>query len=602
MRGADAVWSNLRGDVPAKIKIRYDDLKELNPRIVCCSLTGFGMTGPRRQEPGYDYILQGLAGWMEVTGEPDGPPTKSGLSMVDYSGGFIAAISLLSGIHAARRDGVGMDCDVSLYDTAIAMLNYPGTWALNTDFVPSRPRHSAHPSLVPFQAFRTKDSWIIVGCPKEKFWRRLAPVVGRPEWAEDPRYATFAARGENKDTLLPALEQIFATRTSEQWLAELYPAGIPCGPINTVRESFEEEHTRARELIVTTEHPRWGPVRQPRTAVSVGPVRTDFRRAPQRNEDFGHVVRELLVLRRRPDRGPGGLRRVRRRRHDAVPAEGVSPMSAPTLAEQLAAWAVGLSYDDVPEAVLAAARRHLLDGLGTALAAARAGVVGAAVQVATGLGGPPEARILGTGSTVSAPAAALANGALVHGLDFDDTHAGGLCTRRQRCCRPRSPSASRSGRTGASCSTAAVVGLRGGLPGRRGRSPHGFHARGLHATQVAGTLAAAAVAARLLGLDAAHDDQRARHRGLVVRRAAGVPVHRCLDQGAAPRIGWHERDPGSAARGGRGHGPDHGAGGPARDLRGAVRAPGRPATSVVEGLGSDGRRRGSRSSRTRRAS
>ncbi len=294
VRGADAVYSNLRGDVPEKIRIRYDDLKHLNPRIVCCSLTGFGMTGPRRTEPGYDYILQGLAGWMDVTGEPDGPPTKSGLSMVDYSGGFIAAISLLAGIHAARRDGVGADCDVSLYDTAVAMLNYPGTWALNTDFVPQRPRHSAHPSLVPFQAFQTKDSWIIVGCPKEKFWQRLAPVVGHPEWATDPRYATFAARGENREELLAALEEIFTTRTSDEWLSELYPAGIPCGPINTVRDAFEEEHTHARELIVETEHPRFGTVRQPRTAVSVGPVRTEHRRAPGRNEDFGYVTGELL--------------------------------------------------------------------------------------------------------------------------------------------------------------------------------------------------------------------------------------------------------------------------------------------------------------------
>ena len=194
VRGADAVWSNLRGDVPAKIKIRYDDLKELNPRIVCCSLTGFGMTGPRRQEPGYDYILQGLAGWMEVTGEPDGPPTKSGLSMVDYSGGFIAAISLLSGIHAARRDGVGMDCDVSLYDTAIAMLNYPGTWALNTDFVPSRPRHSAHPSLVPFQAFPDQGLLDHRGVPEGEVLAApgaggRAPGVGRGPSVRDVRGA-----------------------------------------------------------------------------------------------------------------------------------------------------------------------------------------------------------------------------------------------------------------------------------------------------------------------------------------------------------------------------------------------------------------------------
>jgi len=131
VKTADAVYSNLRGDVPAKIGITYDDLKHLNPAIVCCSLTGFGMTGPRSKEPGYDYILQGLAGWMDLTGEPDGPPTKSGLSLVDFSGGYVAALSLLAGLHAARRDGIGMDCDVSLYDTALSMLTYPATWHLN---------------------------------------------------------------------------------------------------------------------------------------------------------------------------------------------------------------------------------------------------------------------------------------------------------------------------------------------------------------------------------------------------------------------------------------------------------------------------------------
>ena len=293
VRSADAVYSNLRGDVPAKIGITYDDLKHINPKIVCCSLSGFGMTGPRQKEPGYDYILQGLGGWMDVTGEPDGPPTKSGLSMVDYSGGFIAAISLLSGIHAARRDGVGMDCDVSLYDTAVAMLTYPGIWALNTDFVPQRTRHSAHPSLVPFQVFQTKDAWIVVGCAKEKFWQRLAPVLGHPEWATDEKYATFAARERNKEELLAQLEDIFLTRTASEWLAELYPAGIPCGPINSVREALVEEHTQARGLIVDVEHPRWGTVKHPRTAVNVGPAATEHRRAPQRNEDFDYVMQLL---------------------------------------------------------------------------------------------------------------------------------------------------------------------------------------------------------------------------------------------------------------------------------------------------------------------
>ncbi len=153
VRTSDAVYSNLRGDVPAKIKITYDDLKHLNPAIVCCSLTGFGMTGPRAKQPGYDYILQGLAGWMDLTGDPDGPPTKSGLSLVDFCGGYVAALSLMAGLHAARRDGIGGDCDVSLYDTAISMLTYPAAWHLNAGYRPGRTKNSAHPSLVPFQAF-----------------------------------------------------------------------------------------------------------------------------------------------------------------------------------------------------------------------------------------------------------------------------------------------------------------------------------------------------------------------------------------------------------------------------------------------------------------
>jgi crotonobetainyl-CoA:carnitine CoA-transferase CaiB-like acyl-CoA transferase len=291
---SDAVYSNLRGDVPAKIGITYDDLKHLNPAIVCCSLTGFGMTGPRSKEPGYDYILQGLAGWMDLTGEPDGPPTKSGLSLVDYSGGFVAAIALLSGLHAARRDGIGMDCDVSLYDTAISMLTYPAVWHLNAGFTPQRTRHSAHPSLVPFQAFEAKDGWFVVGCAKEKFWERLADVVGHPEWSQpDSPYGTFAGRQQNKDVLLAELEEIFQERTVDEWLTVLYPASIPCGPINDVARALEEEHTLARNLVVTTDHPRYGSLQQLASPVRVGSEVPTYRRAPRRNEDFDHVMREI---------------------------------------------------------------------------------------------------------------------------------------------------------------------------------------------------------------------------------------------------------------------------------------------------------------------
>jgi crotonobetainyl-CoA:carnitine CoA-transferase CaiB-like acyl-CoA transferase len=291
---SDVVFSNLRGDVPAKLGIRYDDLKHLNPAIVCCSLSGFGMTGPRSKDPGYDYVLQGIAGWMDLTGEPDGPPTKSGLSVVDYSGGLVAAISLLAALHAARRDGVGSDCDVSLFDTAVSMLTYPAAWALNSDFVPARTHHSAHPSLVPFQAFPSADGWLVVACPKEKFWKRLATVIGRPELADDPRYSTFAARRENADELLGILEGVFATRDSQAWLEDLRAAGVPCGPVNTVREALADPHTVARGMLVETEHERFGTITQVQSAVRVGSHPEQHRRAPLRNEDAEPILRELL--------------------------------------------------------------------------------------------------------------------------------------------------------------------------------------------------------------------------------------------------------------------------------------------------------------------
>jgi len=294
VRVSDVVFSNLRGDVPAKMRIRYADLAPINPRVVCCSLTGFGMTGPRSAEPGYDYVLQALAGWMDLTGDPDGPPTKSGLSLVDYCGGLVAAIAMLAALHAARRDGVGADCDVSLYDTAVSLLTYPATWYLNGDFRPGRTRHSAHPSLVPFQAFETAAGWMVVGCAKEKFWRRLADVVGRPDLADDPRFATFADRREHAAELLAILEPIFLQRSAAEWLGPLREAGVPAGPVNDVAGALTDEHTAARGLVVETEHPRFGTVRQLASPVRVGDEPTRYRRAPRRGEDAGAVLHDLL--------------------------------------------------------------------------------------------------------------------------------------------------------------------------------------------------------------------------------------------------------------------------------------------------------------------
>jgi crotonobetainyl-CoA:carnitine CoA-transferase CaiB-like acyl-CoA transferase len=291
---SDAVFSNLRGDVPKKIKITYEDLKHLNPAIVCCSLSGYGMEGPRAKDPGYDYMLQALGGWMSLTGDPAGAPTKTGLSLVDFSGGLVAAGSILAGVIAARRDGVGMDCDLSLYDTAIGMLSYVATWHLSADYEPTRTRNSAHPSLVPFQAFQASDGWFVVGCAKEKFWVRLTDTIGRPELSTDPRYDTFAHRFENSEELLAILDEVFATKTVIEWVDLLRTASVPCGAVQSVAEALTDDHTIARELIVETSTPDLGDVRSVASAWRVGRRNEPHQRAPLFDEHREELLRDLL--------------------------------------------------------------------------------------------------------------------------------------------------------------------------------------------------------------------------------------------------------------------------------------------------------------------
>lgn len=294
VRVSDVVYSNLRGDVPAKIRIRYADLRDINPAIVCCSLSAFGMTGPRHDQPGYDYVLQGIAGWMSLTGEPDGPPSKSGLSMVDFSGGLVAGMAVLAGLHAARRDGVGADCDVSLFDTAISMVSYQATWHLTGGFEPERKARSAHPSLVPFQAFPTADRWIVIACAKQKFFPRLAEVLGRPELAEDPRFVSFTERRANHDALQAILDDVFVQRAADEWLPLLRDAGVPCGPVNSVAEALEDPQTAARDMVVTTEHPHFGTVMQVASPVRVGGEPPTYSRAPRRHENAEEFLSRLL--------------------------------------------------------------------------------------------------------------------------------------------------------------------------------------------------------------------------------------------------------------------------------------------------------------------
>jgi crotonobetainyl-CoA:carnitine CoA-transferase CaiB-like acyl-CoA transferase len=294
VRVSDAVYSNLRGDQPSKLGLTYEQLKHVKQEIVCCSLSGFGMTGPRAPEGGYDYMMQGLAGWQTLTGEPDGPPTKSGLSLVDLSGGYASAIAVLAGIWRARRDGVGCDCDVSLFETALHELMYIGPWAATHGYVPPRRRNSAHPSVVPFQNFATADGWIVVGGVKQDAWERLCEVLGRPELARDERFATRAARDANRDELLPLLDEAFLTRTTDQWLETLVAARVPASRINTVAEALADPQTIAREDVVVHDHPTLGRVRSIRTPLRLSIEGSSLERTPERGPRRGEHTAEVL--------------------------------------------------------------------------------------------------------------------------------------------------------------------------------------------------------------------------------------------------------------------------------------------------------------------
>jgi crotonobetainyl-CoA:carnitine CoA-transferase CaiB-like acyl-CoA transferase len=311
VRVSDAVYSNLRGDQPEKLRIRFEDLESVNPRIVCVSLSGFGATGPRARQGGYDYTVQGLAGWMSLTGGPDQPPTKSGLSLVDFCAGYVAAIATLAGVWQARRDGRGCDADLSLFETALAQLTYIGAWVASRDFEPRRMADSAHQTVVPFQAFPTGDGWIMIACPKQQLWERFCVAIEKPELAADPRFSDFAARDRNRDGLLPLLRAALADRSTDEWLAALDAHGVPCAPVNDVRTALADEQVEARSAIVEYEHPTLGPIRGPASPFRLSGDLPAATRGPMLGEHTHAILRDLCGygeerLRRLTDAGVFG--------------------------------------------------------------------------------------------------------------------------------------------------------------------------------------------------------------------------------------------------------------------------------------------------------
>jgi crotonobetainyl-CoA:carnitine CoA-transferase CaiB-like acyl-CoA transferase len=290
----DAVFNNLRGDLTQKLGLDYAALGPLHPRVVCCSLSGFGRTGPRVAEPAYDFLLQAYGGFMSVTGEPDAPPTRAGISVVDFGGGILGALALMIGVHRAQAHGIGGDVDASLFDTALSMLNYMGLWSLSRGWEPARHPDGSHQSLVPVQTFRTADGWIVVMVMKDKFWGRLCERIGRPDLAADARFAASAGRLAHRSEVVREVGAALARRTTAEWLERLR-GHVPVAPVYDVAEALADEHTLAREMVVDVEHPVFGPLREIGCPIKVDDLRPRYAPGAALGADTAAVLAEVGV-------------------------------------------------------------------------------------------------------------------------------------------------------------------------------------------------------------------------------------------------------------------------------------------------------------------
>ena len=274
--GAHAAVNNMRGDIPEKLGLTYDALKEVNPAIVCAHLSAYGRDNERAAWPGYDYLMQAEAGFMALTGEPDAPPARFGLSMVDFMTGTMMSIGLLSALIDAERSGVGRDVDVDLLSAAVHQTSYPGIWYLNEGDVTQRTPRSAHPSVTPSQLFRAQDGWVFVMAQLPKFWTILTSRIGRAELAEDPRFVSPADRLNNRHALTEVLDAHFSTAPVSHWV-ELLAGHVPVAPVNELDQAMDSAFLARTGMVQAAPHPDRSDMR-----VLSSPIRLDGERLPVR--------------------------------------------------------------------------------------------------------------------------------------------------------------------------------------------------------------------------------------------------------------------------------------------------------------------------------
>ena len=293
---ADVVLENLRVGAVQRLGIDYARARERNPRIIYCSISGFGQDGPYRDRAALDLIVQAESGMISVTGPPGGPGVRAGVSIADISAGMFSAFAIVTALHVRERNGRGQFIDVSMLEGQLSILQGVVGAYLADGIVPG-PWGTAYAALLPYQTFKTKTRDLALGVGNEKLWRTFCPLIGRADLASDPRYVTNGARVVNRESLIEVLQEVFLTRTYEEWEAILMSGGVPVGAINTIDRVVEHPQVVARGCLVDCEHPVAGKVRVVGPPARLSEMPADVRLpAPLLGQHTDQVLRDRLRL------------------------------------------------------------------------------------------------------------------------------------------------------------------------------------------------------------------------------------------------------------------------------------------------------------------
>ena len=290
---SDVLVENFRPGTLKKFGLDFETLHGLNPKLVYCSISGFGQTGSMKDKPGYDFMIQALGGLMSITGEPAGEPMKTGVAVVDLFAGQNAIIAILAALQARTATGRGQHLDIALFDSQLGWLANVASNYLISGNLPKR-FGNAHANIVPYQSFQAADGWFAIAVGNDRQFARLCEMIGRPQLALDQKFAENSARVQNREELVPMLKAIFITRTVNEWLAELEKAEIPCGAINDFEQVFSMPNVKEREMLVTMQHPTIGDLPLVGSPLKMSDTPVEYRLPPPlMGEHTEQVLREL---------------------------------------------------------------------------------------------------------------------------------------------------------------------------------------------------------------------------------------------------------------------------------------------------------------------